>query len=569
MRIALLDSNHVALTVARSLNDKGIIVDLLRIKPSLADYSISIHGICDLKEFSSNVEGAFHKLKKHIVKYDYDLLIPITDSAIEICQYYYSDISAITKIAMAPKLSLEVLTNKRNLIDLCSKLEIPFPNSRVVHSPHDLQRLEQVDLKFPLYLKPEKSVKIINNRILRFNVKKVHSLEELKEFCMLNLHSVAVIIQDSVKGTGTGIHLLAKSGEILTMVAQKRHHEPINGGPGSYRESFAVPEDLGYWAKQLIRATKYNGVAMIEFKGSDLNWFIMEVNGRFWGSLPLTVTSGLDLPFWLALLHTKPEQFSKLAIPSVPSFRFQRNLKRDLGWLVLSLLRSSNRLQVALKWGHSLGNLFRGTEKVDFFSVRDPIPFFYDWMTLFIRLWGKVAIHFDKWSAAFAYLTKRKFRKAEVRRILARGDANILIICFGNICRSPFAENLLKQRHSYERVKSAGTYLQENRLSPLDFQSFAVEFHDVDLSRHRSRCLNEELITWADIVLVMDFYNLVHLKPYKISKPIMLFGEFGDGKPIADPYHKPKSTMKLVLAQIAHSSERLARQLRDNAKCSD
>ncbi|MCA9467743.1 MAG: ATP-grasp domain-containing protein [Nitrospira sp.] len=558
MKVALLDSNHVALTVARSLSKKGIIVDLLRINRSVADYSLCIHEIVDFQGFTSNVDGTYSKLKQHLKKNDYDLVIPITDAANEICQNYYCDLLSVSKIAMASPSSLQLLTNKGKLLDLCAKLEIPFPNSYVVRCSQDLQFLERMELKFPLYLKPEKSVKIINNRILTFNVSKVYTLKEMIEFCMLNQLSVPVIIQENVNGPGVGVYLIAQFGEVLTMVAQRRLHEPIGGGPGSFRESFLVPEPLSYWTKKLVRETDYTGIAMFEFKGFDQNWHIMEVNGRFWGSLPLTVNSGLDLPYWLTLMHTQSEQFSHLVFPNVPKPRFQRNLKRDLGWLVLSLIKSPSRWSVALNWIRGLRNFFKGTEQIDFFSVRDPIPFLYDWFALLMRFWRRIEL--CKLSAFCIYAMQRRARMMKVKRIFAMGNANVLIVCFGNICRSPFAEGFLKQKKGYERVKSAGTFPQENRLTPLEIQEMAREHYEVDLAGHRSRCINDELIKWADVIFVMDYQNLCQLKSYNIIKPMILLSEFGNGKNIVDPYHKPKSTIKTVLDQIANLSEEVGHQ---------
>jgi predicted ATP-grasp superfamily ATP-dependent carboligase len=56
-------------------------------------------------------------------------------------------------------------------------------------------------------------------------------------------------------------------------------------------------------AVELLRAMRWHGVAMVEFRLDERDGSpkLMEVNGRFWGSLPLAVASGVDFPF---LLHT-------------------------------------------------------------------------------------------------------------------------------------------------------------------------------------------------------------------------------------------------------------------------
>jgi len=243
---------------------------------------------------------------------------------------------------------------------------------------------------------------------------------------------------------------------------------------------------------------------MIELKGTEPAWFVMEVNGRFWGSLPLTLGAGLDMPFWLTVMHTQPEGLSRIVFPAAPQVSFQRNLKRDAGWLVRSLLTSSRPPEVAWHWIRDWSNLWQGRERIDFLSVRDPLPFLHDWAGLLLKPWERILVRGRRLAVAVLYRTRRRALMAELRHILAEKEANILILCSGNICRSPFAEGCLRQTHGYERVKSVGVHFQENRLTPSDIQQIAMEDHGVDLSGHKSRCLDEGLIEWADIVLVMD-----------------------------------------------------------------
>ncbi len=101
-------------------------------------------------------------------------------------------------------------------------------------------------------------------------------------------------------------------------------------------------------------------------------------------------------------------------------------------------------------------------------------------------------------------------------------------------------------------------------MSPLDLQEVARENHNVDLAGHKSRFLSEEMVRWADLILVMDYHNLGQLDSREISKPVVLLGEFGNRRAIADPYRKPASTIKAVLDQIANLSEELAHQLRQS-----
>lgn len=97
------------------------------------------------------------------------------------------------------------------------------------------------------------------------------------------------------------------------------------------------------------------------------------------------------------------------------------------------------------------------------------------------------------------------------RRALARirGDAptSVLVICHGNICRSPYAAAVLK-RASDERgsepigVDSAG-FIGPGRRPPSTARAVA-KAHGIDLERHVSKVVTPGLAAAADLIIVMD-----------------------------------------------------------------
>ena len=80
---------------------------------------------------------------------------------------------------------------------------------------------------------------------------------------------------------------------------------------------------------------------------------------------------------------------------------------------------------------------------------------------------------------------------------------NILVICIGNICRSPMAEYFLKQQYPHLHVESAG--ISGLIGHPADEKaSLCMQRFGIDLSPHVAKKLNAELIKKADLVLVMS-----------------------------------------------------------------
>lgn len=92
----------------------------------------------------------------------------------------------------------------------------------------------------------------------------------------------------------------------------------------------------------------------------------------------------------------------------------------------------------------------------------------------------------------------------------------VLFVCLGNICRSPLAEALLKQRLAERglaaryRVHSAGIIARQGQIPPPDAVRAAAE-QGVDITKHAATPLTPQLLTEADLVVAMDRSNVEHI----------------------------------------------------------
>lgn len=130
-----------------------------------------------------------------------------------------------------------------------------------------------------------------------------------RQVSALGTHADPPMIQEYACGEGIGVEILMRSGEPLLVFQHLRLREkPHTGGISTLCESMPPSPDLADDSVRLLRDMKWDGVAMVEFR-RDPNTGIaklLEVNGRFWGSLPLALHAGADFPAELLRAHLEP-----------------------------------------------------------------------------------------------------------------------------------------------------------------------------------------------------------------------------------------------------------------------
>lgn len=139
---------------------------------------------------------------------------------------------------------------------------------------------------------------------------------------------------------------------------------------------------------------------------------------------------------------------------------------------------------------------------------------------------------------------------------------SVLIVCMGNICRSPVGEALLRHRQRDLHVESAGISAMVGY--PADkVVSALAERHGLGLETHRARQLTASLCRNNDLILVMEKQHvecITRLAP-EVRGKTMLLGHWLHGTEIADPYKKSTSFYEFIYGQMDQAVERWANVL--------
>lgn len=146
------------------------------------------------------------------------------------------------------------------------------------------------------------------------------------------------------------------------------------------------------------------------------------------------------------------------------------------------------------------------------------------------------------------------------------GPVRILVVCYGNICRSPVVEALLRGLLPGDRfsIASCGLLPREGTVSPEQYVMEAKRF-GIDLSEHRSRYISNTMIEWSNLIVIMDRQNLDLLKDYApsaVEKTVWMGAwDPSGGLEIPDPFDRSSEEVRAIIARMKRASINLARSL--------
>ncbi len=190
------------------------------------------------------------------------------------------------------------MRDKEAVLATARTLGIGVPSQRVAAVPGEAPA--PGELSYPVVLKPARSV--IENGAGRVKSAVVHASDAAayqEALARMPAGAYPLLLQQRIEGPGAGVFVLVWQGQLLAAFGHRRLREkPPTGGVSVYRESVAVDERLLELSLALLGRFGWQGVAMVEYKLDRQTGtpYLMEINGRFWGSLQLAIDAGVDFP---------------------------------------------------------------------------------------------------------------------------------------------------------------------------------------------------------------------------------------------------------------------------------
>jgi predicted ATP-grasp superfamily ATP-dependent carboligase len=396
MAVALVTDGdeRVALAVVRSLGRAGHRVIVAAQGPhSLA--GASRYAVARIRAADPlHAPGDFAATIERAVRtYAVDVLIPITDAALLAtlpvrqrlfpCQIPFPDLARVRAVG-----------DKARVLEVARALDISIPEQRVLTSPRDAATVAST-LRYPVVIKPSRSV-VEDGAGGRRKLGVLYAADvgELAA-ALARLPTVAypLLLQQRIIGPGVGVFLLLRNREVIATFSHRRIREkPPSGGVSVYRES--IPADPGLVARSraLVDQFGWTGVAMVEYKidARTGTTYLMEINGRLWGSLQLAVDAGVDFP--ALLVATALGRRAEPVVTYRTGIR-SRWLLGDLDQLLTRLRRSRHKLALPQGAAGRLRALleflvlWRPGDRTEVLRWRDPAPFVYE-----LRQWVRSAI---------------------------------------------------------------------------------------------------------------------------------------------------------------------------------
>lgn len=314
-RILVADGEQrAALAVVRSLGSAGYRVHVAASHPrplaGASRHARTVHWVPDPLPHPGLHASGLAQVARRIHA---AAVLPVTDASVQAALGNASGFGESVLPFPAPR-AFARASRKDRLRKLAREVGFAVPLQEMVPDRPHLERLDLDALPYPVTVKSASSlVADGRGRRQRPAVGYAGTPGALRDLVRrMPAGAYPVLVQERILGPGMGVFVLLWDDEVLAHFGHRRLREkPPTGGVSVVRESVRVEKHLLERTVSLLRRLEWRGAAMLEFKvdGATGTPYVLELNGRFWGSLQLAVDAGVDFPRLLveAALGRGPE----------------------------------------------------------------------------------------------------------------------------------------------------------------------------------------------------------------------------------------------------------------------
>jgi predicted ATP-grasp superfamily ATP-dependent carboligase len=292
----------IGLTVIRDLGREGVpVIGIGRSEGALGMSSKYLaRGIVR----AASAEGLVDQLVALGAELGEACLFAISENDIALLNRHRERLKAF-RLLFADEARMESVLNKDRTYAAARRVGIFAPRTEQVGSLLEAEALAG-GLRYPVVLKwanpheawPHLSPFGLKPEKLRYCQDAAELVAALRPF---EQPGVFPLIQEYCAGYGLGQFVLMKDGVAHYTFQHRRVHEwPPEGGFSSACESVPAAEHADLMARSiaLLRELEWEGMAMVEYRHDPATGesALMEINGRFWGSLPLAYHAGARFP---------------------------------------------------------------------------------------------------------------------------------------------------------------------------------------------------------------------------------------------------------------------------------
>jgi predicted ATP-grasp superfamily ATP-dependent carboligase len=299
----------------------------------------------------------------------------------------YEHLKDVLTLPLPSRDSLRVARSKKQTQEFAGALAIATIKT------YSLREIE--NLTFPAVVKNQESIVWKDGSAVSGSATFVFDAAELlRVYTKIEAQTgQAPLIQECVRGDEYGVEMVCKEEDVLVTFVHKRVRSlSPRGGAAVVKETAERNESterMVRYACQLVEKLSWTGPVMVEFKINKKNEevLLMEINGRFWGSLPLAVKAGVDFPL-IAYKLARGENTGNIQEAFSAPYVRTRHFLGDLKWL-FSVFFARDRMRAYL-YPSRIRAIFDFKKEIfiskgDVFDIRDLKPSLFEYLAILLK----------------------------------------------------------------------------------------------------------------------------------------------------------------------------------------